>query len=248
MWLFVHHPRLNQGVSQASQEVKDQVFMTSVEVIEFGLLLGRSKNTARWSWLFRTYMQWHAVAYVLSELCTRPEGAEYTRAWNAVDSVYDRRIVEQAKNQRGVLWRPLKELYTRANKRRQAFMLMTPESVNSNQSVKSESPVQNLMNGTSQSGSNTFGSNPFNQGVPISADAFDLDFNDPMFSNMGNGYANDLNGLEPSVQGQQQNQMGFQPLETMSFNWQPGMGDFLDEYVGYPTQQDFRQQIPQQWH
>lgn len=193
-------------------------------------------------------MQWHAVAYVLSELCTRPEGMEYNRAWNAVDSVYDRRIVEQAKNQRGVLWRPLKELYTRANKRRQAFMLKTPESINSNHSASSQSPVQNLMNGSAQSGSNNFGPNLFNQNVPMSADAFNLDFNDPMFDDMGNGYTNDLNSIDPSAQGQQQNQMGFQPLEAIPFNWQPGMVDFLDEYAGFPTQQDFRQQIPQQWH
>lgn len=249
MWLFVHHPRVSQDTSsQATQELRDQVFMTSIEVIEFGVLLGRSKNTARWSWLFRTYMQWHAVAYVLSELCTRPEGLDYNRAWNAVDSVYDRRITEQAKNQRGVLWRPLKQLYTRANKRRQEFTIKSPESTNSNRSVKSESPIQTSMNGTGQNTGSFLGTNPFNHVVSTTGDAFGMDFNDPVFDEMGSGYPNELNNMDPINQSQQQNQFGFQPLESMPFNWQPGIVDFLDEYVGYPTQQDFRQQVPQEWH
>lgn len=126
--------------------------------------------------------------------------------------------------------------------------MKSPESTNSNQSVKSESPTQSPMNGTLQNTGSFLGTNRFNNVVSTAGDAFNMDFNDPIFDDMGNGYTNGLNNMDPIYQSQQPAQLGFPTSETMSFDWQPGMVDFLDEYVGYPAQQDFRQQVPQQWH
>lgn len=249
MWLFVQHPRLAHDSSQASQDLRDQVFMTSIEVIEFGVLLGRSKNTAKWSWIFKTYLQWHAVAYVLSELCTRGAGLEYERAWNAVDSIYDRRMTERTRSHRGVLWRPLKQLYTRAKKRRQELTSKSPESMNSNASVQSsESPAQSLINGFMQNNTNVFGMNPHINGTSSAAEAFELDFNDPAFEDMPSGFGNELGVTNFNDPIQQQNPVTFQPTGGLPFGFQPGMGDFLDGYGGFSGQQSFRQQVPQEWH
>jgi hypothetical protein len=116
MWLMAHHPlaiRSNEA-DAPSPAVKERLFITSVEVIEFSFLLERNENTSKWGWLFRTYMQWHAVAFVLSELCVRPSGPSYERAWKAVESVFDKRILEPTSKQKGMLWKPLKQLWTRA--------------------------------------------------------------------------------------------------------------------------------------
>jgi GTPase SAR1 family protein len=57
MWLKLHHPRLSKMAVNEKPELRDRVFATSIEVIEFGHLLESNENTAKWGWLFRTYMQ-----------------------------------------------------------------------------------------------------------------------------------------------------------------------------------------------
>ena len=115
MWLIVHHPfsRADRGVG-LPQETKDRLFSTSVEVIEFSRLLETEKTTMKWGWLFRTYVQWHALAYVLSQLCTRTTGREVDKAWCVIESVFDGWGGSVSANQRGMLWKPLRKLMAKA--------------------------------------------------------------------------------------------------------------------------------------
>lgn len=115
MWLVVHHPfsRADRGVG-LPQETKDRLFSTSVEVIEFSRLLETEKTTIKWGWLFRTYVQWHALAYVLSQLCTRTLGPEVDKAWLVIESVFDDWGGSVSANQRGMLWKPLRKLMAKA--------------------------------------------------------------------------------------------------------------------------------------
>ena len=117
MWLMAHHPLQYTGSDEKlkyNHDIRDRLFVTSVEIIEFSCLLENNENTAKWGWLFRTYMQWHAIAFVLSELCHRPPGPDYERAWKAVESVYDDRVQHPPKSQSGMLWKPMKQLYAKA--------------------------------------------------------------------------------------------------------------------------------------
>jgi hypothetical protein len=117
MWLMAHHPlqyTSSDEKAKFSQDIRDRLFVTSVEIIEFSCLLENNENTAKWGWLFRTYMQWHAIAFVLSELCHRPPGLDCERAWKAVESVYDDRIQHPPKSQSGMLWKPMRQLLTKA--------------------------------------------------------------------------------------------------------------------------------------
>ena len=117
MWLMVHHPRSFVRDSEGQplpQDTKDRLFITSIEVIEFSYLLEQNENTAKWGWLFRTYTQWQSVAFVLSEICIRPPGPEIDRAWRAVESVYTAKFVGQATNHKGMLWKPMRHLMTKA--------------------------------------------------------------------------------------------------------------------------------------
>jgi hypothetical protein len=115
MWLVVHHPlqRQDRGAS-LPQDTRDRLFLTSIEVIEFSRLLETHESTEKWGWLFRTYMQWHAVAFVLSELCIRPRSPAVERAWRAVESVYDGWDSSSGSGKRGMLWRPMRKLMTKA--------------------------------------------------------------------------------------------------------------------------------------
>ncbi|KAL4997339.1 fungal-specific transcription factor domain-containing protein [Aspergillus recurvatus] len=115
MWLVIHHPITRADLeSQISHESRESLFVTSIEVTEFARLIKEDKNTQKWSWMFDTHMQWHAIAMVLSELCVRPLSPLTDRAWIAVTTVYDDWL-QTAKQRKGMLWRPLAKLMKRAS-------------------------------------------------------------------------------------------------------------------------------------
>lgn len=119
MWLIVHHPfsRSDRGAG-LPQETKDRLFITSIEVIEFSRLLETEKTTIKWGWLFRTYVQWHALAFVLSQLCIRTKGPEVDKAWRIIESVFEDWGGAVSANQRGMLWKPLRKLMAKARAER----------------------------------------------------------------------------------------------------------------------------------
>ncbi|KAJ5157189.1 uncharacterized protein N7482_008289 [Penicillium canariense] len=114
LWLVVHHPMTRRDrVTTVSQATRQSLFLTAIEVLEFGRLLETDPKTAKWGWLVRTNMQWHGLAFVLSEVCVRPICPVTDRAWNAVNGIYTD-WERQATHKRGMLWRPLAALMKRA--------------------------------------------------------------------------------------------------------------------------------------
>ncbi|KAJ5808022.1 hypothetical protein N7474_009291 [Penicillium riverlandense] len=114
LWLIVHHPMTRRDrVTQVSQATRESLFITAIEVLEFGRLMETNEKTAKWSWLFRTNMQWHGIAFVLSEVCVRPICPVTDRAWNAITSLYWD-WEQQTKHKKSMLWRPLAALMKRA--------------------------------------------------------------------------------------------------------------------------------------
>ncbi|KXT05690.1 hypothetical protein AC578_5631 [Pseudocercospora eumusae] len=152
LWLMVYHPFQRQdGGASLSEEVKEKLFITSLENMEYSLLLESEVRTMKWGWLFRTYIQWHALAFTLSELCHRTTGEMVERAWRAVDRTVDGRwsLNLQDETNVGHLWRPLKKLYRKAKDAR-ARGLQEQQLVqqrNSNPPSRTYSPNANPMFG-----------------------------------------------------------------------------------------------------
>lgn len=114
LWLIIHHPMTrNDRQVNISHSSRESLFFTSVEVIDFCRLMQTNEHTAKWGWLMATNTQWHAIAFVLSELCVRPVCPITDRAWAAVQSVYGT-WEQNAKHKKGMLWRPLSRLMKRA--------------------------------------------------------------------------------------------------------------------------------------
>jgi hypothetical protein len=113
LWLIVHHPMIRKDRGNVSQATRESLFLTAIEVLEFGHLLETDPKTAKWGWLFRTNMQWHGVAFVLSEICVRPICPVTDRAWNAVSLIYAE-WAAHGTHKKGMLWRPLAALMKRA--------------------------------------------------------------------------------------------------------------------------------------
>ncbi|KAL8805739.1 MAG: hypothetical protein Q9182_001772 [Xanthomendoza sp. 2 TL-2023] len=118
MWLIVHHPlqreNLDNDNKDLSDETKDRLFRTSVEVIQWSNLLEMETSTKKWGWLFHTYVQWHAVAFVLSQLCIRTRGPEVEQAWRVIDDIFRNLGGKMASQNRGTVWKPLRSLMSRA--------------------------------------------------------------------------------------------------------------------------------------
>ena len=115
MWLVVHHPlmRPDRGAGLPKETI-DRLFLTSLEVIEFSRLLETENATRKWGWLFATYQQWHAMAYLLSQLTVRTKGPEVERAWAVVDVVFQEWHTGDPTTKKGMLWKPLRKMMVRA--------------------------------------------------------------------------------------------------------------------------------------
>ena len=93
--------------------------MTSLESIEYARHLETEVRTVQWGWLFKTYSQWHALAFLLNELCQRTKGPTVLRAWRAVDSMVAEMGSRVSPHRRAHLWRPLRKLMTKARAARE---------------------------------------------------------------------------------------------------------------------------------
>ncbi|KAF1931093.1 uncharacterized protein M421DRAFT_2613 [Didymella exigua CBS 183.55] len=126
MWLIVYHPHQRKdGGASLPQETKDKLFITSLENVEYSILLETEARTMKWGWLFRTYVQWHAIAFLLSELCVRTKGEAVERAWRALEASAGRwwfplsDTSANRKSQHGTLWKPLRKLLAKARAARE---------------------------------------------------------------------------------------------------------------------------------
>jgi hypothetical protein len=117
------------------QETKDKLFITSLENIEYSILLETEARTMKWGWLFRTYVQWHAIAFLLSELCVRTKGEAVERAWRALEATAGRwwfplsDVTTLPQKQQGCLWKPLRKLLAKAKAARDREMALERASI-----------------------------------------------------------------------------------------------------------------------
>jgi hypothetical protein len=105
-----------------SCRLRERLFLAAVEIFEYNHILNTDPRCRQWRWLFRTYTQWHAVAYLLLELCNREWSATSERAWAAINACFsgpDSLAVDKM-SVHTVVWLPFKKLYHRAKKHRDA--------------------------------------------------------------------------------------------------------------------------------
>lgn len=103
----------HKASSPVDPETRDRLFSLSTDVLELSTGMLTHPSLARWWWYSRTYVQWHAIGYVLAEICCRPPSAECDRAWAAVVSVYDSGVL-RVNEPRGTVWRPIRRLMAKA--------------------------------------------------------------------------------------------------------------------------------------
>ncbi|KAE8418886.1 fungal-specific transcription factor domain-containing protein [Aspergillus pseudocaelatus] len=115
VWLGIHIQNVpgNANKSAPARYLADPIFQTAVEITEFAYFFQENETTAHFAWLARSYKQWHALAYVLSELCVRNISPETDHAWNVVAKMY-RKCVKEAPETYSMFQKPLSRLMERA--------------------------------------------------------------------------------------------------------------------------------------
>jgi hypothetical protein len=130
-WLLIHYPMKPQDWTSVGSMVKrEDLLMTSTMILELSHKLECNENLKQWRWLFETYVQWHALAVTLVELCVQSSSPLKDKAWAIVDIVFDiwsQRVVDSSA---GFVWLPLKKLHAKANATRVSIPLEPSMALN----------------------------------------------------------------------------------------------------------------------
>lgn len=117
--IAVYHPPLHDMRGMVQQYVsRELVLKTAVHNLEYSHLLDTEPAAAQWRWYFNTRVQWHALAATLAELCVQDKGPLVQRAWRIVDVVFEHWADHIADSRKGMLWRPIRKLMSKAQAKR----------------------------------------------------------------------------------------------------------------------------------
>lgn len=204
MSLVTYHPYMRlAGPAELLHGVKDRLFEEATTAIECWLRLNEEESTIQWRWLCETYVQWYALAFLLSELCERTYGDAVDRAWKAVDGAlrlgakihscaYGRSGVDvpQLSNAEGPpceSYKPLRKLLQRARSVRKNIFAQTDPETGKESSETSHSPSSSPSHGLSHEANNFGMPNGMSAGV-------DSGPNDPMMESCWQGENGDVTG------------------------------------------------------
>lgn len=122
-WLVVYRPLQQRPNDGASSQLADPgILGLSVEVLERAHQLVTDPAASGFRWLSQTYVQWHALAVTIAELCVKTEGPMVERAWAVLMPVFRFTSEHVADSNEGMLWRPIKKLMNRAQRLRQEYL------------------------------------------------------------------------------------------------------------------------------
>jgi hypothetical protein len=128
MWMAVLFTQ-----SQKDRQIRDRLFRDSIEVLQLSAFLLTNKEVQPWAWHSKTHIQWHAVAFVLADLCWRPPSAECDHAWECVNAVYDQWSTMETER-KGNMWRPIRRLMARVQ-----YVREIQRTTNSTESMRKNS-------------------------------------------------------------------------------------------------------------
>ncbi|GAO13722.1 hypothetical protein UVI_02018210 [Ustilaginoidea virens] len=118
--LMIYQPMLFPGSEvELSEEIRQRVFIAAIEITEYGHKINTDPRCKQYRWLYKTYTNWHAIAFTLIETCRRPWTALVERAWEAITG-YDVDPLELAKkSDHAAVFLPLRRLFAKARKHRE---------------------------------------------------------------------------------------------------------------------------------
>jgi len=124
LWLTMYYP-LRHRVSARQPGYGIRGLQKAITFLNIHEMIEQHPASAGFNWKLRTYVPWHALAVVLSELCTQPTGPLADRAWEIIDSRFDDWNSRVAYVKEAMVWWPVKKLLKRARAaRRDSYDLL----------------------------------------------------------------------------------------------------------------------------
>ena len=102
-----------------STEIRTRLLVAAIEVAEHNHALNSDPSCQPWRWVYQTQQHWHAVIYLLIEICRRPWSSTIERAWVALQSPWLVPIRTPIDKSLGI-WAPVRKLMIRARKHRES--------------------------------------------------------------------------------------------------------------------------------
>lgn len=103
--------------AEFSAELRTKLLVAAIDVAEHNHALNSDTTCQPWRWVYQTQQNWHAVVYLLLEICRRPWSSTMERAWMALQSPW--LVPSRAATDKNFsVWVPLKKLMARARKHR----------------------------------------------------------------------------------------------------------------------------------
>lgn len=120
MTLFVYLPALFASPSERfSDEVRSRLLVAAIEVAEHNHELNAEQACRQWRWIYQTYTHWHAIVYLLIEICRRPWSPIVERAWTALHSPWLIPESTEGVDRNSRVWIPLRKLMAKARRHRE---------------------------------------------------------------------------------------------------------------------------------
>lgn len=153
--LIVDFPR-KQRDAYASAAIRDRLFSSSMEVLELSSFILTNSSISKWTWHSKAHIQWHAVIFVLSEICSRPASPECDQAWEFINTVHNRWGMNE-RGKRGNLWRPIQRLMVKARYVREMQQLDPGFHLPRRTAMTDATPVQPGSAGSQQETQDSYG-------------------------------------------------------------------------------------------
>ena len=115
MWLFTYRPLQKHPDRPSPVKIPHlEVLHLSIEVMEKAIRASNDASIASFQWMSITWVQWHALAVMIAELCVQTEGPTVERAWAFANTAFEETARHVADSDKGRLWRPIKKLMSKA--------------------------------------------------------------------------------------------------------------------------------------
>lgn len=141
LWLMLYYPLRRQGRLEQVHS-SDQGLQTAVRFLNSNELIEQHPSSAGFTWLFRTYAPWQAVAVALAEICNQPHSALADAAWDIIENRLGDWSGRLASTKEAMLWGPIKNMLKRARTARQH----SQESVKAQQGPNNSDLSPSLLN------------------------------------------------------------------------------------------------------
>jgi hypothetical protein len=103
----------------------------------------KSLEYAPWAW--KSWVQWHALAIILAELCSRQPAADHELSYSVASEAFCRYSSQIADGDKGMLWKPITKLMRRLQQlRANGVMAAVPTTTSSSYNSCLDSQAQRL--------------------------------------------------------------------------------------------------------